>query len=309
MKTNIIKGDVLQAEMLANLKTEINKIRKEQNQIPGIAFVGFRNVPLGKYNIPFHVHTAEALGFKVFCEVLPDNAGERETFALIDSLNENENVHGIEILQPLPLHLNPLKIINRVTPEKEVEGFHPVHQMEILFPDLGRSRYPMCLPTALMELMDYYDLRIPAEAHWVLVMDDEFFDNPLVNMVTRTAFTKAVPKYSQLTIVNKRSGKMEAHCQQADYLVVVTKEPESIDPKCLKEGVFIIDIYSNLLKEIPSKNNPDKLIPIIRGGVNVKSVENIAGAIIPIPGGLMAVVMAVMLRNTLQAFKNKHQIV
>jgi 5,10-methylene-tetrahydrofolate dehydrogenase/methenyl tetrahydrofolate cyclohydrolase len=85
--------------------------------------------------------------------------------------------------------------------------------------------------------------------------------------------------------------------------VVVTKDPEFIQPEWLKKGVCVIDIYSNLVKEIPNKNSPDRLIPIIRGGVDVSSVENIASAIFPIPGGVMSVVLAVMLRNALNAFK------
>lgn len=99
--------------------------------------------------------------------------------------------------------------------------------------------------------------------------------------------------------------KLAVHCKRADYLVVVTKTPEYVKPEWLKPGVCIIDIYSNLVKEIPSKADPKKLVPVIRGGVNVNAVTNIAGAILPIPGGLMTVVMAILFRNTVISF-NKH---
>ena len=117
-------------------------------------------------------------------------------------------------------------------------------------------------------------------------------------MVVRTAASKVVPDDCPVTILNKNSEKIIEHCKRADFLVVVSKTPEYIKPEWLKPGVCIIDIYSNLVREVPSKNDPNKLVPVIRGGVNVESVQHIAGAILPIPGGLMTVVMAILFRNT-----------
>lgn len=218
-------------------------------------------------------------------------------------LNKNDDVHAIEVLQPLPTYLNPLRIVNKVHPNKEMEGFHPVHMMETLFPDIHDHKLPMCLPTALKELFKQNAIQVNKGDEWVLVLDDEFFGNPLVNMVTRTAITAMVPANCPLTIVNKEAGDIAIHCKRADFLVVVTKEPGFIQSDWLKEGVCIIDIYSNLVREVPSNKNPGQLVPIIRGGVSVESVKNIASAILPIPGGLMSVVLAIMLRNALTAFK------
>jgi methylenetetrahydrofolate dehydrogenase (NADP+)/methenyltetrahydrofolate cyclohydrolase len=94
-------------------------------------------------------------------------------------------------------------------------------------------------------------------------------------------------------------------CKKADYLVIVTKHPEYVKPEWLKPGVCIIDIYSNLVKEIPSKNDPSKLVPIIRGGISAESAKNIASAILPVPGGLMTTVLAILFHNAMLAFKNK----
>ena len=96
---------------------------------------------------------------------------------------------------------------------------------------------------------------------------------------------------------------MVEHCKRADVLVVVTKTPEYIQPEWLKPGVCIIDIYSNLVREVPSKADPSKLVPVIRGGVKVDSVNKIAGVLLPIPGGLMMVVMAILFRNTVISFR------
>jgi methylenetetrahydrofolate dehydrogenase (NADP+)/methenyltetrahydrofolate cyclohydrolase len=239
----------------------------------------------------------------VHSEVLTYGVDEDQMFSLIDKLNADTEIDAIEVLQPLPEYINPLRIMNRVDPSKEMEGFHPANMMKVLFPDIQEDEYNMCLPTALALLFQKYRITPKEDQEWVLILDDEFFNNPLVSMVTKTAITKAIPDSCVLTIVNKTNKNLELCCKRADYLVVVTKDPEFIQPEWLKKGVCVIDIYSNLVKEIPNKNSPDRLIPIIRGGVDVSSVENIASAIFPIPGGVMSVVLAVMLRNALNAFK------
>ena len=304
METKILKGNALQEKVLGEVKNEIIKLKKVSNKLPGVAFIGFLGVPLGKYNIPLHVLMAEGLGFHVISEIKPENVTEDELFDLIEKLNKNKDIHAIVLLQPLPAHLNSVRITNRIDPDKEVEGFHPQNMLGTLIPDIQTNKYPMCLPTALLELFKSNSIQIQKEKEWVLILDDEFFSNTLVNMVARTAFIKAVPDDCALTFVNKNSQKLTEHCKRADYLVVVTKNPEYVQPEWLKPGVCIIDVYANLVKEIPSKKDPGRMVPIIRGGVNVESVKDIAGAILPIPGGLMSMVLAILFRNTLISFKN-----
>ena len=304
METKIIKGDLIKEKIFNEVKTEISRLQEQYHKVPGIAFIGFSCVPLSKYNIPLHVQLAEALGLRVFKEIMADDATEEDVFVLIEKLNADHDIHAIVLLQPLPLHLNPIRIVNKIDPGKEVEGFHPENMIGTLIPELKTNKYPMCLPAALFEMFKEAGVEVQKDQEWVFVLDDEFFSNALTCMVVRTAASRVVPKDSPVTYVNKDSQKLKEHVKRADYLVVVTKYPEYVQPDWLKPGVCIIDIYSNLVKEIPSKNDPTKLVPIIRGGVNVNSVNNIASAILPIPGGLMTVVMAILFRNAVNSFKN-----
>ena len=304
METMIIKGDSVKEKIFGEVKNEIAGLQEKYHRVPGIAFIGFSCVPLAKYNIPLHVQLAEALGFKVWKEIEPENVTEEEVFELIEKLNNDNEIHAIVLLQPLPAHLNPIRIINKIDPCKEVEGFHPVNMLSTLIPDIQTTKYPMCLPTALFEMFREAGMQIRKDQEWVFVLDDEFFSNTLTNMIVRTAASKVVPDDCAITILNKNSQKLIEHCKRADFLVVVSKTPEYIRPEWLKPGVCIIDIYSNLVREVPAKKDPNKLVPVIRGGVNVESVQHIAGAILPIPGGLMTVVMAILFRNTVISFKN-----
>lgn len=308
METKIIKGELIRDQIFAEVKRETAMLQDRYNQVPGIAFVGFNCVPLSKYNIPMHLQMAQKVGLRVVSKILPNESSEQEVFEVIDKLNADRTVHAIVLLQPLPENLNPVRIVNRIDPAKEVEGFHPQNMMQTMIPDLRSARYPMCLPTALYEMFREAGLVIEAGKEWVFVLDDGFFTNSLTKMIVKSSASVVVPDDSPVTFINKDSVHLANHVKKADFLVVVTKFPEYIQAEWIKEGACIIDIYSNLVKEVPSKADPAKPVPIIRGGINVASVTGVAGALLPIPGGLMTVVLAILFRNTVLAFKNSMRV-
>ena len=304
METTVLKGELTKERILTETKKEIAELSGKYNKRPGIAFIGFTGVPLAKYSIPLHIQLATELGFKVTTEMKPENVTEEELYTLIDALNNDDSINAIVILQPMPAHLDAFRIMGRIDPDKEVEGFHPKNLMGTILPEAHNNKYPMCLPTALIEIFREGNIQVEKDQEFVFLVDDEFFLNPLTNMIVRASSMKVVPGNCSVTYVNKNSDNCIAYCKRADYLIVVTKYPEYVKPEWLKPGVCIIDIYSNLVKEVPSKNNPEKLVPVIRGGVNIDSVMNIAGTILPIPGGLMTVVLTILLNNAMISFKN-----
>jgi methylenetetrahydrofolate dehydrogenase (NADP+) / methenyltetrahydrofolate cyclohydrolase len=307
METKIINGMVMRQPILEEIKKETGIARKNGQKVPGIAFIAvIGDNPLMKYTIPMHVQLAEEMGFFVLLETRHAGVSEKELFDLIGILNKDERIHAIVLLQPLPSGLNSVRITGKIDPVKEVEGFHPENILGTLLPDVRQNRYPMCLPAALYELFLQGEVKICRDKEWVFVLDDEFFANSFTHMIARTASIKAVPKDCIVTMVNSESGKLAELVGRADFLVVITKKPEFIRAEWLKPGVCIIDIYSNLVKEVPSKDNPEKIVPVIRGGVNLNSVKGIAEMIIPVPGGLMPMALALTLRNALEAFRLSH---
>lgn len=304
METKIIRGDSIKDKIFLEVKTEIAGLQEKFHQVPGIAFLGFSCVPLSKYNIPLHVQLAQSMGMIVKTEIMANDTTEQEVFNRIDKLNSDREIHAIVLLQPLPDHLNPVRIVNRIDPVKEVEGFHPLNMMGTMIPDIQTARYPMCLPTALFEMFREAGIQLQKDQEWVFLLDEGFLSNTLTKMIVRAAASQVVPDDCAVTFVNKDEKDMHKICKRADFLVVVTKTPEYVKAEWLKPGVCIIDIYSNLVREVPSKADPSRLVPIIRGGVNVESVDHIAGAILPIPGGLMTVVLGILFRNTVASFRN-----
>lgn len=304
METFILKGDHPKEAILIETKSEIAALKEKYGRVPGISFIGFKGVPLAKYSIPLHVNLAEALGFKVSLTMKEENVTEEDLFRLIDSLNSDNEIHAICILQPIPPHLNAMRIVNRVDVIKEVEGFHPQNLLSTMLPEVLPGRYPMCLPTALEMIFADAGITTHNDQEWVFLLDDEFLHNDLTNMIVRTAAMTVIPKDCPVTFVNKNSRNIVEHCKRADILIIVTKFAEYVQPEWLKPGVCIIDIYSNLVKEVPSKNDPAMIVPIIRGGIHIDKAQGIAGAILPIPGGLMTVVLALLMRNSVMAFRN-----
>jgi methylenetetrahydrofolate dehydrogenase (NADP+) / methenyltetrahydrofolate cyclohydrolase len=305
METTILNGNLFKETIFIQMKEQISELKAKTGIAPGIAFIAMvGHEPLMKYTIGLHEMEAKALGFNVVMEIRGQEVEEDELFEIVDRLNYNDDIHAIVLLQPVPEHLDAMRIISRIRPEKEVEGFHPENIIGLITNDKAKSKYPMVLPTSLIELFNLYDVKVKANSEWVFVVDDEFFSRTFTNMIVKTACVRVVPYDCSVTIVNRNSLKLPEHCKRADFLVIISRHPEYLNPEWVKPGVCIVDVYSNLVKEIPNKNNPGCLIPIIRGGVNANAFIDIAGAIAPCPGGLMPLVLANLFRNTITSFIN-----
>lgn len=304
METTVLNGAIYKDQVFGRIKEEIRKLSGGSDNKPGITFIAMTgHEPLMKYTIGLHEQAARDLGFHVKTEILSCNEQEEKLFELIDRLNEDESVHAIVLLQPMPAHINAIRIINRIDPSKEIEGFHTNHLQTMLARDVQHTRYPMVLPTALDELLKNAGIRKAGGTDWVFVADDEFFNRPFTNMIVKTACPQVVPDNCSITIVNKNSNHLSEHIKKADFLIIVSKCPGYIQARWLKPGVCVVDVYSNLVDEVPSKKIPGMMIPVIRGGVITEAVNHTAGFIAPCPGGLMPVVLAVLFSNALKAYK------
>lgn len=306
METKVLNGTTYRDHIFGRIKEEIANLAAGSEERPGITFIAMTgHEPLMKYTIALHEQAARDLGFRVKTEILSCETQEEKLFELIDRLNADNSVHAIVLLQPMPAHINAIRIINHIDPMKEVEGFHSSHLFSMLARDLRKIRYPMVLPTALNELFVEAGISKTEGTEWVFVADDEFFSRPFTNMVVKTACPQVVPDNCSITILNKNSTNLADHIKRADFLFIVSKCPGFIQREWIKTGVCIVDVYSNLVAEVPSKKHPGVMLPVIRGGVNAEAVNNVAGVIAPCPGGLMPVVLAILFSNALKAFKMK----
>jgi len=305
METKILNGTAYRDRIFSEIKHEIADAKTKYMQMPGIAFIAFEgHIPLMKYTIALHLQAARNLGFNVILETCPHTSGEEEMVKIIEKMNRADSIHAIVLLQPVPKHINAIELIEHIDRNKEIEGFHPMNVIDTLTKGIYKSKYPMCLPTALFELFDNAGIQVERGQEFVFAVDSDFISNPFRSLILRTASSQAVSSDCSFTIVNNDNEKLKDFCRRADFLFVISETPEFLKPEWLKPGVCIIDVYANLIKEVASKKNPDMMIPVIRGGVNTEAVMNIAGAIAPCPGGLMPILLSVLLRNAFVAFKH-----
>jgi methylenetetrahydrofolate dehydrogenase (NADP+)/methenyltetrahydrofolate cyclohydrolase len=305
METKILDGAKYRDYIFNEIKNDISDVKAKLNKTPGIAFIAcVGHQPLMKYTIGLHDQAARELGFITTIEILPHSATEEELIEIIEKLNHINTIHAIVLLQPMPKQLNAIRIIERIDKDKEVEGFHPQNVLETLTKGVYNTKYPMCLPVAVLELFENANVQVQKGQEFVFVADQDFISNPFRSLILRTATSQVVPPDCSLTIVNSDNAKIKDFCKKADFLFVISENPEFLQPEWLKPGVCIVDIYSNLIKEVPSKKNPDTLIPVIRGGVNTEAVMNIVGKIAPCPGGLMPILLAILFRNAFIAFND-----
>jgi methylenetetrahydrofolate dehydrogenase (NADP+)/methenyltetrahydrofolate cyclohydrolase len=303
MAATILNGVPLKDRIFAEVRSELGALGQPSLSRPCIAFIAVvGHERLLNYTIAMHRQAAEALGFAVRLATRPASVTEAELCEVAAALSRDESVHAVVLLQPLPPHIDAIRVISRIDPSKEVEGFHPANVAGMLAGDFSVTRAPMVLPTALLELFRFERVEPASDSHWVFVVDDEFFARPFTNMVVRTACVRVVPDDNSSTIVNSGSRQLAEHCRKADFLIVVSKQVGFLRPEWLKPGVCVVDVYSNLVKEVPSKADPAQLVPVIRGGVDAASIADVAGQVAPCPGGLMPVVLAVLLRNCLAAY-------
>lgn len=304
METRLILGAEIRDRIFNDLELEISSTFITRGERAGIAFIAcLGHLPLMKYTVALHRQAALELGFHVSVHRLSAQCSTENLLHLIEKLNADAQIQAIVVLQPLPRHLDPIEIIGHIAPQKEVEGFHPQHILQTMARGFQNTAYPMCLPTALNELFTVNSIQFEANQQVVFAVDNDFLENPFRRMVLQTAISQSIPSNCTLTIANTESASLRTSCRRADFLFVVSEKPSLIDDRCLKPGACVVDIYTNLVGELPSKKHPDRMIPLLKGAVNTDAVMGTAGSIAPCPGGLMPVLLAVLFRNCVSAFK------
>jgi methylenetetrahydrofolate dehydrogenase (NADP+) / methenyltetrahydrofolate cyclohydrolase len=297
--TTIIEGKKIQEKILAELMRDVMKLKNEKGVTPGLALIMINGEdPLAKVNYRLHTSLAKALHFNVFESILPAGTSEEEVVSVINQYNEDDQVHGILVLLPLPENIRIQNLINAIHPDKELEGFHPENASR-LFPTSNQSiKYPMCVPTAVHKVLG--SLEEPyKQANYVVAIDKELEEtNVIANMVARIGTVTMAPKEAKsIKIINMEAEDIIDHCKEADVLVISTQKPQIVTKEWVKPGACVIDFNPIPAGFKPHPSIEGQFIPILKGGVNVESVQEAAKYIAPVPGGVGPVMLGVLMNN------------
>jgi len=296
MTAKIISGTEVAKEIRAELKERVTKL-KERGITPGLVMIRVGEDPASVSYVSGKEKAAEEIGVWSQTIVLPENASEKELLSKVKEMNKAAHVDGILVQLPLPKHINADKVLNLIDPAKDVDGFHPVNVGKML---IGDPYFMPCTPHGAVELM-IRSGNPPEGKHVVICGRSNIVGKPLMAMLVQ----KNKRANATVTVVHTGTKNMAEITRQADILVAAMGSPEVIKADMVKEGAVVIDVGVNRVGWKPSKTDPTKQVPDLRGDVDFEAVKEKASAITPVPGGVGPMTITMLMVNTVVAAERR----
>lgn len=287
----IISGTELSEAIREEIAEEARAFRAETGVQPGLATVLVGNDPASEVYVRNKGRAAERAGFHSRQIRLPAEASEDELLGVVDGLNADPGIHGILVQLPLPPQIDARRVIQRIDPAKDVDGFHPenVGRLAIGDPDV----LPPCTPAGVVEMLlrSGYD---PAGRRVVIVGRSNIVGRPLALLLLRDGRGGN----ATVTVAHSRTRDLGAVTREAEILVAAVGRPGLIMREMVRPGAVVIDVGVNRVED-PSSPKGYRLV----GDVAFEEVAEVAEAITPVPGGVGPMTITMLLRNTLEAAK------
>lgn len=279
MPAQLIDGRAIAQRIRHEVKEEILTLRKEFQVVPTLAVILVGDDPASAIYVRNKAKACGEVGIRSAQYLLPADVSPEDLLNLIESLNNDDTVHGILVQLPLPPHISERRVLEAVHPMKDVDGFHPKNLGGLL---IGNPLFIASTPLGILELLDQTGIEIEGK-HAVVVGWSVIVGKP-------TAFL-LLQRNATVTICHVKTADLAHHTRQADILIVAAGKPGLIQGSMVKEGGVVVDVGINRVGE--------KLV----GDVDFDSVKERASFITPVPGGVGPVTVAMLLRNTLEAYK------
>ena len=275
----LIDGKKVSGEIRNRLADEIQELKKKAGKTPGLATVLVGDDPASAVYVRNKNKICGELGFQSFEQKLSANTSEEKLLQLVGELNSNKDVHGILVQLPLPDQIDSEKILQAIDPKKDVDGFHPVNVGKLV---VGNALLTPCTPTGIIALLDRYDIEISGK-HAVII--------GRCNIVGKPVSMLLLHRNATITICHSRTQNLEEVTRSADILVAAVGRANFVTDEMVSEGTVVIDVGIN---RVDGK---------LTGDVDFEPVSKKASHITPVPGGVGPMTIALLMENTLKAFK------
>ncbi len=288
MSAQIIDGTAIAAQVRADVAQEVKRREAAGLNRPGLATVLVGENPASQSYVRSKRKACAEVGIESFGFELPATASQAEIEELVARLNADPKVHGILVQLPLPSGIDEESVLNKVSLEKDVDGFHPLNIGRLA--QKGRDpKFVPCTPRGIMYLLEKVVPRLEG-ANAVVLGRSNIVGMPVALLLVRANAT--------VTICHSRSKDLPGICRQADVLVAAVGRAEMVRADWVKPGAVVIDVGTNRVDD-PSRKRGYRLT----GDVAFDEVKEVAGALSPVPGGVGPMTIAMLLSNTLQAAK------
>jgi methylenetetrahydrofolate dehydrogenase (NADP+)/methenyltetrahydrofolate cyclohydrolase len=298
--TTILDGKAVAATIRGEVAVGVAELLAGGGRRPGLAAVLVGEDPASTLYVTSKGRDCEEVGMGSRTHRLAATVSEAELLALVDSLNRDDEVDGILVQLPLPGHLSGRRVLDRIDPGKDVDGFHPVSVGRLWLDEPG---FLSATPAGIMELLRRYEVPL-AGAHAVVLGRSAIVGKPMAGLLLRAHCT--------VTVCHSRTRDLAAVARQADLLVAAIGRPAMVGPDHVKPGAVVVDVGINRLESedavraaFPGDDGKLERLrakgSLLVGDVDYDRVAPLAGAITPVPGGVGPLTRAMLLVNTLAA--------
>ncbi len=290
----LIDGKKVAADIRNELKEKVTALKSKYGKVPGLVTIIVGDNPASKVYVNMKYKACEEVGMNPKIERLPAETTERELVDLIRKYNEDDSFHGILVQLPLPVRISEDKIIETISPGKDVDGFHPVNVGKLL---IGQDTFEPCTPAGIVELLKRYDVETKGK-HVVVVGRSNIVGKPVAVMLMQ----KREGANAIVTVCHSAASDLSEYTRAADILIAAIGRPNFITADMVKDGVVVIDVGINRV-DAPDTKKGYKLV----GDVDFETVSEKASFITPVPGGVGPMTIAMLLSNTYKSFIRNQQ--
>jgi methylenetetrahydrofolate dehydrogenase (NADP+)/methenyltetrahydrofolate cyclohydrolase len=289
MAAKIIDGKQIAADMQAELKEEVAKL-KQEGIVPGLGVILVGDDPASQSYVTAKERACAELGIYSDDNRLPADTTQRDLIALINRMNADPKIHGILVQLPLPKHLDESEVLLAISPDKDVDGFHPTNIGKMV---AGQPAFLPCTPHGVIKLLQRSGVKVEG-AHVVIVGRSNIVGKPIANMLVQ----KNKNGNATVTVCHTKTANIANHTRQADIIIAAAGRPNTITADMVKDGVVVIDVGINRLEDKTAKRGY-RLV----GDVDFEAVKEKASLITPVPGGVGPMTITMLLHNTVESAK------
>lgn len=282
----IIYGSELSQKIKAELKQEIKKLQKEGKRLPVLSVILVGDNPASQSYVKSKANACASIGMENRTICMPGSTTQQELLEEVQRQNEDPEVDGILVQLPLPSHLDEVSVIDAISPDKDVDGLHPVNAGKLL---TGRDGFVPCTPLGVMQMLTSIGYADLSGLNAVVIGRSNLVGKPLSLLLQKQNAT--------VTMAHSRTAHLKEICQQADILIAAIGKPKKITADYIKEGAVVIDVGINRMED-------GKLC----GDVDFEAIKEKTKAITPVPKGVGPMTVCMLLKNTLKAYKEHEKI-
>ena len=280
----IIDGKALSEKVLKEIEKEHSELEKKVGRKAGLAVIIVGENPASQIYVRNKIRACEKVGFHSETIRLDENITEENLLLEIEKLNNNSNIDGILVQLPIPKHIDGLKIINAISAEKDVDGFHTTNIGKMMIGD--ETGFLPCTPAGVVHMFEEYNINL--EGKDVLVIGQS-------NIVGKPMTLLLIKKRATVQVCNSKTKNLSEKLQKADVVVAAAGSPKLIKAIDVKEDVVVIDVGIN---RVDGK---------LCGDVDFEEVSKKASFITPVPGGVVPMTIAMLIKNTFKSYKQKNR--